>query len=221
MLITGIASLVHLLLCMLFVYVFNWGFEGVAWATSIHFFVRFVVSWLCIKCNKQFRSSEHISLFSRNSMTNLNDQFSLGVMSTLMGVWGWWAFDAFTLVATYMSTEVVSAQTILRTMGQMTFMIPVGFSIANGILIGNYIGEGSVAKIKVCFEASMILSLILGIVQVITCLIFMNEFISFFTDHELVAEQIRLTWAVLMIFVVFDTTQGIAQGGIRASGQQK
>jgi len=30
-------------------------------------------------------------------------------MSLLMGVWGWWAFDIFTLIASYLATEIISA----------------------------------------------------------------------------------------------------------------
>jgi MATE family multidrug resistance protein len=58
-----------------------------------------------------------------------------------MGVWGWWAFDIFTLIASYMSKEVIAAQTILRAIGLLTFMLPVGISAACGTLIGNAIGE--------------------------------------------------------------------------------
>lgn len=43
-----------------------------------------------------------------------------------MGVWGWWAFDIFTLIASYIGSEIIAAQTILRSIGLITFMLPVG-----------------------------------------------------------------------------------------------
>lgn len=61
-------------------------------------------------------------------------------MSMAMGVWGWWAFDLFTLIASYMDKEVIAAQTFLRSIGLVTFMLPVGISQACGTLIGNAIG---------------------------------------------------------------------------------
>lgn len=57
-----------------------------------------------------------------------------------MGLWGWIAFDIFTLIASYLTINIVSAQTILRSLGLFTFMIPIGFSTAASILIGTNIG---------------------------------------------------------------------------------
>ena len=81
-----------------------------------------------------------MKLFSKESTVNLGHQFSLGVSGLFMGVWGWWAFDVFTLISSYLSVDIISAQTIMRTLGLLTFMIPVGFSVACGILVGRSIG---------------------------------------------------------------------------------
>lgn len=59
-----------------------------------------------------------------------------------MGVWGWWAFDIFTLIASYMDTTAIAAQTILRTIGLITFMLPVGIMSSCSVLIGNSVGAG-------------------------------------------------------------------------------
>jgi Na+-driven multidrug efflux pump len=59
-----------------------------------------------------------------------------------MSVWGWWAFDIFTLIASYLHAVVIAAQTILRSIGLITFMLPVGIMTACVTLIGNAIGEG-------------------------------------------------------------------------------
>ena len=60
----------------------------------------------------------------------------------LMGVWGWWAFEIFTFMATYMGESQAAAQSIMRSLGLLTFMLPVGYSFAVGVLTGNAIGEG-------------------------------------------------------------------------------
>jgi Na+-driven multidrug efflux pump len=53
-----------------------------------------------------------------------------------MGFWGWIGFDIFTLIASYLSSVSVSAQTIMRTLGLLTFMVPMGLSTATNVLIG-------------------------------------------------------------------------------------
>ena len=63
-------------------------------------------------------------------------------MSLLMICWGWWAFDVFTLIASYLTTEIISAQTIMRSVALLTYMIPVGFQKASMYLVGFYLGKG-------------------------------------------------------------------------------
>lgn len=68
----------------------------------------------------------------------------LGISAASLGVWSWWAFDIFTLIASYMSIEDLAAQTVLRNIGLLTFMIPVGLSTAAVILVGNMIGAKNI-----------------------------------------------------------------------------
>ena len=79
-----------------------------------------------------------------------------------MGIWGWWAFYIFTLIASYLSIDIISAQTIMISLGLMTFMIPVGFSVACGILVGRSIGQGSEAAVKHYYNLCMLLSIVVA-----------------------------------------------------------
>jgi multidrug resistance protein, MATE family len=63
-----------------------------------------------------------------------------------LGVWGWWAFDIFTLIASYMSVESIAAQTVLRNIALLFFMIPVGISQSTSLLVGNNIGACDLVK---------------------------------------------------------------------------
>lgn len=85
-------------------------------------------------------------------------------MGMFMGVWGWWAFDIFTLMASYLSIPAVSAQTIMRTLGLLTFMVPVGFSISCAILVGKAIGKGSEAEVKFYYGLSVQMSVVAALV---------------------------------------------------------
>jgi len=141
--------------------------------------------------------------------------------SLAMGVWGWWAFDIFTLIASYMNTAAIAAQTILRTLGLITFMLPVGIMSASGTLIGNSVGAGRGDHAVLYYNTSMKMGVVLAFVQVLVLLIGEDLFILLFTNQEAVGEQMRLAWPLLMVFVVFDTTQGISSSVIRGTGQQR
>jgi MATE family multidrug resistance protein len=138
-----------------------------------------------------------------------------------MGVWGWWAFDIFTLIASYMAISIVAAQTILRTIGLITFMLPVGISSACSTLVGNSVGEGSADRAIQYYKTCMVFCLILAAVQVIILFVFQEDIILFYTTQADISEQMSLAWPVLMVFVVFDCTQGVQASVIRSTGKQK
>ena len=81
-----------------------------------------------------------------------------------MGVWGWWAFDLFTLMASYISTDVVGAQTIMRSIGLLAFMMPVGFSTGAGIYINNVLGEGKPKVAMQYYKVAMVMAMFVAFV---------------------------------------------------------
>jgi len=83
--------------------------------------------------------------------------------SLAMGVWGWWAFDIFTLIASYMDTTIIAAQTILRSIGLLTFMLPVGIMSACGTLIGNSVGAGRGDHALLYYNTSMKMGVALAV----------------------------------------------------------
>ena len=60
-----------------------------------------------------------------------------------MGVWAVWSYDITTLMATYLSPLAAAAMTIIRNIGMLSFMIPLGFSNATAIMIGKSVGQGN------------------------------------------------------------------------------
>jgi len=89
----------------LFVHVFDWGFKGVALATSILFVVRFLIVIYQVETNEGLKNIDGVVLFSKETTQNLSHQISLSINGLMMGVWGSWAFDIFTLIASYLSID--------------------------------------------------------------------------------------------------------------------
>ena len=185
----------------------------------MHFVLRFIGTQVYLCFITPYKETSSVPLFTRETAENLSYQLNLGFMNLLMGVWGWWAFDVFTLICSYLSCEVISAQTIMRTLGLLTFMIPVGFTYSCGLLVGKFVGEGNAVAVKHYFWWSMSLAALVGIGQVLLLATLRGEVIGLFTTHEETAAQMRLAWDIFLIFVFFDTTQGVASGAIRGSGK--
>lgn len=122
-----------------------------------------------------------------------------------MGVWGWWAFDIFTLMASYLSIDAVAAQTILRSMGLMAFMIPVGFTTACFILIGQNIGANKPALIQHYFYYSLYLSGGFSLITMLVLIIAEWPIFAVFTTSDAIKDQMAHAWPMFCVFVITDT----------------
>lgn len=105
------AGFIHVILVNLFVNHWGWGYDGVCYATACHFVVRFTISFVAINYMDALKNKypDEVQFFSKETYTNLGMQNRLGLGSLFMGFMGWIAFDIFTLIASYLSTIVISA----------------------------------------------------------------------------------------------------------------
>ena len=90
---------------------------------------------------------------------------TLSIGAMFMGIWGWWAFEIFTFMATYLGETQAAAQTQMRSIGLLTFMLPVGYSAASGILSGNAIGAYKPKLAMTYYFVCMLMALIITILQ--------------------------------------------------------
>jgi MATE family multidrug resistance protein len=137
-----------------------------------------------------------------------------------MGVWVWWAYEVLTLMATYISTAAMDAQTIMRTIGVLTYMIPMGGNYACRIMIGKNIGSNNEPAIKHYFKVTVLSSFLVGLAEVIFLKIFERPMSHLFTKDPVVQEQMISVWNIFLLFVIFDCTQGVASACIQASSRQ-
>lgn len=110
-----IATLVHIVLAVTLAIEFEMGMKGVAIATSFHFFTRFLVTVSYIKFSGKFDGAEHQVAFSDpECFRHWGAQFKQSLQCMSMSVWSWWAMDIFTIIASYMPQDELTAQTIMR-----------------------------------------------------------------------------------------------------------
>ena len=96
----------------------------------------------CVKFGGRFPVFDDVYLFSRETVSNTGILWLQDFKSVAMSVWSFWAFEVFTIMASYLGVNDVAGQVILRSLGLITFMIPVGIMFGSSIIIGNSLGEG-------------------------------------------------------------------------------
>ena len=218
---TATGAVTHLALIGLFVFVFDWGFTGICWATALLFVAKFLAVQVYILCNRrELKTFEDVTFFSRETFSNLGPMIRVCTMSMFMGIWGWWAFDIFTFMATYLGETSAAAQSILRSLGLLTFMLPVGYSSAIQILGGNSIGAAKPNLAMQYYKVCMFMACIITIFQMSVLWFAQGPLISMYTNQPDIAALMESAWPILIIFTFFDTTQAMGQSVIRATGKQ-
>ena len=105
-----------------------------------------------------------VKLVSKETISNLGPLLQVCIGSMFMGIWGWWAFEILTFMATYLGETQTAAQSQMRSIGLLTFMLPIGYSTASAILAGNAIGEYkpklAMLYYYVCFSMALLISLL-------------------------------------------------------------
>jgi MATE family multidrug resistance protein len=171
--------IVHMLMLPIFVTWLELGMTGVGIATTIHLFSRWAISHTLISRHKRFKEYYAMNLWSE-AMVDLKTQFWFCLKSTPLAALPWWGADAFTFIASYLSTEVLAAQTIIRNITLLTFMFPVGISIATSIIISNAIGANKAKLAKRKGEVASVISIMWVVVIVGTLNIFKNQILTGF-----------------------------------------
>ena len=94
-LMTIIPSIIHWVLAYILAVNYDMKIIGVAISSSVHFFFRFLVILICVRCDSELNKGL-ISLFHEDSWKSLGHITKVGWNAFLLGVMGWWAFDVFT-----------------------------------------------------------------------------------------------------------------------------
>ncbi|XP_072446053.1 multidrug and toxin extrusion protein 1-like [Chiloscyllium punctatum] len=145
----------------------------------------------------------------------------LAVPSMVMMCIEWWTYQIGTFLVGSINEVQLGAHAIINQTLLLTFMVPLGFSVATAVVVGNALGardpQRAVNYVKVamccigffCFINAVILGSIKDVVGYV-----------FVSDKEIVdiAAQIIPLGAV---FHLFDAMAGVSSGVLRGAGKQK
>eukprot|EP00347_Sterkiella_histriomuscorum_P000062 403377332 len=208
----------HIPITYLLAVYYGYGLNGVGWATSIHYLLRFLIIFTFTKLS-QF-NKHMVSLRDPDCYRNLMPQFKMSLYAMTMIIWTWWAFDMFTFMSSFMTTSVMAAQTVCRNITLMFYMIPVGLSQATSISVGNMIGKRNLQGAKTYALWCTITASAWGILSVLTMVIFGNMIILFFSEQEEVRSLVQKAFVLIGFYIFFECIQCIGSGIISGIGRQ-
>lgn len=131
------------------------------------------------------------------------------------------AFAMATLMFGWLGTVPLAGHEVALSLASLTFMVPVGFSVAAAALVGQAVGRSDMPSARRHAAGAWVLGVGFMAFSGMLMLLFPSSIARWFTlDTAVVAAAAPLI-AIAGVFQVFDGTQAVASGLARGTGDTK
>lgn len=130
-----------------------------------------------------------------------------------------WAFSGSTLIAGRLGAEAVAAHSLVMNLASITFMVPLGISQGTAVRVGNLIGAGALAQSQ---RAAWLGIASGGGFMTLAALAFVlgrEALPRLYTPEAAVIAAAAAILPIAGAFQIFDGTQSVASGVMRAMGR--
>lgn len=217
---TVLASFSHWTIAYILCCVFDYKMIGIGISTGSYYIIRFLLRTVFARCDKEL-SKHSVALNDPKSWENLSEMHQYGFSTMTLKVMTWWAFDVFTQLAAFLSVRELAAQSILKNIGLLTFMIPVGLSGATTFIIGQYMGRGQIKIAKRVAGLCYIITMSWAFLSCLILYLCRGQIIKFQTSNEEIQKVLKSAWSILQLFVFFDCMQAVNLGMVAGVGLVK
>jgi MATE family multidrug resistance protein len=132
-----------------------------------------------------------------------------------------WAFQAATLMANPFGTEAIASHAIALNLASISFMVPLGISIAAATRVGNLIGAGRLEEAQTSAQVSMGLGTTVMLVFAALFLALRVELPALYNSDPTVVTLAAAILPVAAAFQLFDGLQVVAAGVLRGMGRTR
>ncbi|XP_067421911.1 multidrug and toxin extrusion protein 1 isoform X2 [Emydura macquarii macquarii] len=218
--VTGVAAnLLNVAMNALFLYALKLGVVGSAWANTVSQYTQALLLFLYVWWKKIHTKTW--GGWTRECLQEWGSFIRLALPSMFMVCIEWWTFEIGSFLAGLISIVELGAQSVIYELSTAAYMVPLGFSVAATVRVGNALGAGNpeLAK-KSCITALLCTGVFaVGVAALLGSLKDVVGYI-FTTDKEIVS----LVSKVMLIFAPFhllDATAATCGGVLRGTGNQK
>ncbi|XP_008223668.1 PREDICTED: protein DETOXIFICATION 16-like [Prunus mume] len=218
---TGIATLLHLILCGVLVYKTSLGYRGAAVANSISYWINALTLVIYVRVSP---SCKHTwTGFSKDAFHGIANFLKLSVPSAVMISLEIWSFEMMVLLSGFLPNPTLETSVLSISLNtcSMVFMIPMAFSGAASTRVSNQLGAGqprlAVLAVRVALSIVILEGILIG-----TVLILGRKVWGYCYSKEI--EVVNYVGEMLILVAIshfFDGLQSVLSGVIRGSGQQK
>lgn len=206
-----------------FVWVFNFGYIGAPIAVSINYtLMAFGLFVYTITTKNEINPLKCWTKFElKRVFRNWGELIRLSIPNLIMIMSEFLSFEILTLLASYLGTVPLAAQSILATMASLNYQIPYGVSIVSSTRIANFLGSQLPHNAYITCKSTFLFTTIIAILN-FSIMFFGKSVISnwFSNDSDVIhlAEDVFPLLAFMQIFDALNTTSA---GCLRGQGLQR
>lgn len=132
-----------------------------------------------------------------------------------------WAFQLATLMANPLGTEAIASHSVALNLASISFMVPLGVSIAAAARVGNLIGEERLEDAQESARVAMYLGGLVMAFFAALFLLFRRELPALYNDDTAVIDLAAAILPIAAAFQLFDGLQVVAAGILRGMGRTR
>ena len=197
------ASVLHLVLCYVFIFRFGMDVRGLGLAMSLTNF--FKITFICTYsfCSRTIRRALVRPTF-KDVFSGWKEYLKLAVPAMLILCSEWWAYEIIAALSGVLGTTEMASMTIVITAYGIFFEIPVGTAEASCALIGYNIGAGNVDLARRYFKVTVIVACCEAVVISVLILFGSHVVAEFYSTNEDVQDMASTVLKVSSLCFLFD-----------------
>jgi len=209
-----IATILNIILDLLFVLVFKWGIAGAAWATIISQGVSFISGLIYLKIKDSVLKLNLKELHFNSEF--LFRSLKIGIPSGIQQISVAIGMMAITRIVNTFGTETLAGFTAAQRIDGFAAMPAMNFSIALSTFTGQNIGANRLDRIKSGVKATFLISTIFSLIITIIIITFSKELIQLFNrDPEVIRigkEYLVIVSSFYIAFALMFVFNAVARG---------
>uniref|UniRef100_H3CJD9 Multidrug and toxin extrusion protein n=1 Tax=Tetraodon nigroviridis TaxID=99883 RepID=H3CJD9_TETNG len=215
----AVGNVINAIINYIFLHLLDLGVAGSAGANTISQYCLAIFLFVYIR----FRGLHKDTWdgWSTECLQQWGPYLKLAVPSMLMHCLEWWLYEIAGFLAGIISELELAAQSVMYQLAATAYIvIPIGFSVAASVRIGNNLGAGNTERAKLSSRVSLILTLIASCL-VGLCLFATKDVIGyiFTTDNE-VLQRVNSVMKMYGLIHIADAFAAVTGGIVRGVGKQ-
>lgn len=211
-----IASVLNIILDFVFVVGFNWGIEGVAYATVIANGVSFISGIIYLNKYHSFININFLRL--KFSKFIFKKSIVIGLPAGLQQMFVAIGMTALFRIVNDFGTDVIAAYSVAGRIDAFAILPAMNFGAALSTFVGQNLGANRLDRVKIGFRSTFVMSTSVALFMTVFIVLFKTQLMDLFTDDK---EVIRIGVSYLVIvssFYIIFSSMFVITGVFRGAG---